>query len=123
MTEPRHTQGVKCPKEFKGPFKYYSGCMLRCQSTKGGDTAALDIRGYGYLTGKGHGAHGYSDEKATDIQDQLGKYAEVAMNAYPLLMEALTLVRDSWEDPELGWKASAAVEAALRKATPEGGEE
>lgn len=37
-----------------------------------------DVRGWGYLTGKG--ALGLSDERAEDIQDQLGGFIAEAMN-------------------------------------------
>lgn len=40
-----------------------------CASPIGGSHKVCDIRGWGYLTGKGHGALGLSDEEARAIQE------------------------------------------------------
>ena len=40
----------------------------------------IDIRGWGYLTGKGSGALGWGDEKAIEVQDAIGKRIVTLMN-------------------------------------------
>lgn len=88
------------PNEFKPPFKHdiHTG-TIRCQSTKGGEAPALDIRGFGYLTGGGYGAHGYSEDKAVEIQDRFGKWVETALNSYTAMLEALGKFPDECDYP------------------------
>lgn len=38
----------------------------------GGETVICDMRGWGYLTGHGHGALAMSDEDAWKAQDEMG---------------------------------------------------
>lgn len=40
----------------------------------------LDIRGWGFLTGKGHEALGLHPAKATVIQDEIGEYVTKLLN-------------------------------------------
>lgn len=47
-------------------------------SLKGGDTHIADVRGWGYLTGGGHGALGLSGEEGARIQDQRGRFIAAA---------------------------------------------
>lgn len=49
----------------------------------------LDIRGWGYLTGKGHGALGLSDEEAIEIQKANAAFIVRAANCHAELIEAL----------------------------------
>ena len=64
-------------KPFKTPFWYddegYS--IMDAYGNK-----VIDIRGWGYLTGKGSGAKGYKSEKAKAIQDNIGKRVAELMN-------------------------------------------
>jgi hypothetical protein len=50
-------------------------------SAKGGEARVLDIRGWGYLTGKGHGALGLDPKTACDDQDALGQFVVDACKA------------------------------------------
>lgn len=47
-------------------------------SEKGGETKIFDIRGWGYLTGLGHGALGLPHEEAKAIQTANGRLAAAA---------------------------------------------
>ncbi len=40
----------------------------------------FDIRGWGYLTGKGSEALGMDEDKAAEIQDNIGKHIVELMN-------------------------------------------
>lgn len=67
------------PPFFKPPFRHESGLIL-CRGTKEGDSIVLDVRGWGYLTGKGCGAHGMTDYAAISVQDQFGEWVAHALN-------------------------------------------
>jgi hypothetical protein len=54
-------------------------------SLKGGDAKVCDIRGWGYLTGKGHGALGLPEAEAIAIQEANARLIAAA----PELFEAL----------------------------------
>ncbi|MCX5516179.1 hypothetical protein C3941_19505 [Kaistia algarum] len=57
------------------------GSQIVGASAKGGDTLVIDIRGWGYLTGKGHGALGLSFEPARAAQDALAEFIIAACRA------------------------------------------
>lgn len=57
-------------------------------SAKGGETKLFDVRGWGYLTGKGHGALGLSPDDAVKVQAEWARMAAAA----PDLLEALKAV-------------------------------
>ena len=40
----------------------------------------LDLRGWGYLTGKGAGALGLTEEDAAKVMDQFGKWVVMRLN-------------------------------------------
>lgn len=82
-----------------GPWKVgYRGLDVVAPSLRGGEAKVCDIRGWGYLTGKGHGALGLSEDEATAIQtanarliaaspdllsalkDLLAEYVDVSLN-------------------------------------------
>lgn len=66
---------------FKGdlrlsPFK----TNLLSDSPKGGDVKLFDVRGWGFYTGKGHGALGLSETEARAKQDANADFAAAAWN-------------------------------------------
>jgi hypothetical protein len=68
------------PKQFKGSF-YSAQCGQIYVRTKCGDTPVLDIRGWGYLTGRGGGL-ALSEDEAVKIQDQFEKWVVAALNYF-----------------------------------------
>ncbi len=50
-------------------------------STKCGDTTVLDVRGWGYLTGRGGGL-AMSEDDAVKVQDQFEEWVIAALNHY-----------------------------------------
>jgi tricorn protease-like protein len=66
------------------PFVVDHNGYVWATSAKGGQVviAKIQIRGWGYLTGGGHGALGLSDEKALEIQEQWRVMIETALNAF-----------------------------------------
>jgi hypothetical protein len=62
------------------------GRMIFGQSKKGGGAHVLDIRGWGYLTGKGGGALGLCEEQAIEAQKAIEAYVVAAWNAVPELI-------------------------------------
>lgn len=64
------------------------GRMIWGQSKKDGPAHVMDIRGWGYLTGRGTGALGLSYDDAIAAQKAVQAYAVAAWNAVPKLIEA-----------------------------------
>ncbi len=98
-----------------GPWTYdhLSGWINADQCCARGPMHVADIRGWGHLTGGGHGAHGMAREDAVKIQDANAK----AITAVPDFMEAaamMTAAEDSGGD--LWWKGFAKLKAAFTKA-------
>lgn len=62
---------------FRAPFTYdeHGTCIWDAATNK-----VLDIRGWGYLTGKGAAALGLSDVEATRLQDEIGKTVARLLN-------------------------------------------
>ncbi len=52
--------------------------QIWAKSLKGGDTHIADIRGWGYLTGGGHGALGLSDDEGLEAQRQIAAFIAAA---------------------------------------------
>ena len=50
----------------------------KISDTKG--TMVIDLRGWGYLTGKGHGALGLDQDTATKVQDRFGDELVTLLN-------------------------------------------
>lgn len=78
-----------------------------------------DIRGWGYLTGKGHGALGLDVEEAKAIQDANARLIAAA----PDMLEALRLVKQlyAYTGPDADGFAAMVertIDAALSKASP-----
>ncbi len=66
------------PIQFKGPF-YGCGHMGKIfVRRETGDTTVLDIRGWGYLTGKG--ALGMDNDEADKVMDQFEDWVIHALN-------------------------------------------
>lgn len=66
------------PSHFRGPFKYHpsAGCIF-----DGNGTHVLDVRGWGYLTGRGEGGLRILEGPAAIIQDQFGDWVAAALTA------------------------------------------
>jgi len=62
---------------FKPPFKYLN---FGTQIVDSNDQRMLDVRGWGYLTGKGCAALGLSDERAEQLQDAIGELVAKTLN-------------------------------------------
>jgi hypothetical protein len=77
------------------------GRMIFGQSKKGGHAHVFDIRGWGYLTGKGGGALGLSEEQAIEAQKAIEAYVVAAWNAVPELIALAR--RDGVEEP-VAWR-------------------
>lgn len=78
MTDPKELRRLAAAvKRFAAPWEHIHGGIW-CPSEKGGQTKFIDIRGWGYLTGGGHGALGLPSEEAAAIQDALGDYVAAA---------------------------------------------
>lgn len=77
-----------------------------------------DIRGWGYLTGKGHGALGLDVEEAKAIQDANARLIAAA----PEMFEALKMAREAFvvagSMPLSDADTLALIDAALTKASP-----
>lgn len=67
-------------KYFKPPFRYDrdGSCVFDAAGNM-----ILDVRGYGYLTGRGSGALGLPDAEACAIQDEIGRHLADLLNAEP----------------------------------------
>jgi len=79
-----------------GPWSVgYHGSDIHCVNVKIGGTAKLfDVRGWGYLTGMGHGALGLPEDKAIEIQNANARLAASA----PELLAAAKLALNTAED-------------------------
>lgn len=101
-------------KHTPGPWRvgYRSLHILADNAKAGGDAMICDIRGWGYLTGKGHGALGLPPEQAAAIQDANARLIAAA----PELLEALKECAASAGFQYMTFEARGRVEAALAKA-------
>ena len=67
------------PRKMHGPYKTDPfGAKIYGTSDKGGDCTVLDIRGWGYLTGRGQGALGMDDHPAMIEQQRFAGQANSA---------------------------------------------
>lgn len=73
--------------------------QIWAKSLKGGDTHIADIRGWGYLTGGGHGALGLSDDEGLEAQRQIAAFIAAANPAtvLDLIAEVAALRGAKWE--------------------------
>lgn len=82
MSEAKHTPGPWKPG--------YRLLNVVAENAKiGGETPVCDIRGWGYLTGKGHGALGLSQEEAVAIQTANANLIAAAPDMLVALTSAL----------------------------------
>lgn len=81
--------GDRVKKWIDGPWRVDNmGLGIWCDHKEKGANKLLDIRGWGFLTGKGHGALGLDSEEAESIQIAIGNVAAAA----PAMVEALEMV-------------------------------
>ena len=66
-----------CYAPWKPPFRYE---RFGTQIVDSRDNRIVDVRGWGYLTGKGGGL-GMSEDQAEKIQDRIGEQVAAALNA------------------------------------------
>lgn len=76
------------------------GSDVWCQSLKGGETRHIDVRGWGYLTGQGHGAMGLSADEAMALQAQLAHRVVNSVNDVPVLLAEITRLTAALADAE-----------------------
>lgn len=67
------------PGKWSGNEPWPAG-WIAAPSLKGGDTHVADVRGWGYLTGGGHGALGLDGDAAVRIQAAIGVVIAEAVN-------------------------------------------
>lgn len=60
-----------------------------CENPKGGERKLFDIRGWGFLTGGGHGALGLKAAEAKEIQRRDGLFAAHAREDIPWLLSRI----------------------------------
>lgn len=76
------TAGTPAPNiwsPWQPPFSY-SSAGTQIYDTRG--NRMVDMRGWGFLTGKGSGALGMPQDKAEVLQDKLGEQVALAINSY-----------------------------------------
>ena len=69
---------IKLPEQFKRPVKGTLGSVF-IEREKQGSVQILDIRGWGYLTGRGGGL-GINQDDAERVQDDFEKWVVNALN-------------------------------------------
>ena len=62
----------------EGAWAYHGAGHVWAPSLKGGQTRIIDVRGWGYLTGGGHGALGLDGDTAVAQQDKWGRFIALA---------------------------------------------
>lgn len=90
------------------------GLHIWGDSLKGGRTHVLDVRGWGYLTGGGHGALGLSEDDGIAAQRAIQAYVVAAWNAVPTLLSEIAALRGEVE------RWNSAYEIAHDQATANG---
>lgn len=77
------TPSAPPPTYLTGPYGTDAfGCKIYATTAKGGEwTSCLDVRGWGYLTGCGHGALGLSQAEATQEQARFAAWVVESLNA------------------------------------------
>jgi len=98
---------ARAEKALEGPWsRDVVGLGIWCPSRRGGETKIFDIRGWGYLTGHGHGALGLPSEEATAIQKANGDFVAHARIDIPALcQQALRAIELEAEKQELAMQA------------------
>lgn len=67
---------------WKPPFYYDDQGSMICDSE---DHMIIDIRGWGFLTGRGYAARGLRDEVAEGIQNRLGDFLTKLLNEHSVV--------------------------------------
>lgn len=72
----------KKPRALHGPYKAdeFNGLSIWGTDKDGDASRRLDVRGWGYLTGGGHGALGLSEHEAIDEQHRFARFVADALN-------------------------------------------
>ena len=126
------TGKTRMAEHFKGPWKVgYRAMDVLAPSAKGGDTKVCDIRAWGYLTGKGAGALGLTDDEAVAIQTANARLIAAAPDMLEALQRVASVIDDAGRVNERGLTHKlvlAVIAKALPDPTPpssipEGGEE
>lgn len=63
-------------------FKFWNNAIWREPDKIGGQAKVLDVRGWGYLTGNGHGAHGLDQNTAASAQEEFGELVTSLLNQH-----------------------------------------
>lgn len=123
---------AKLTEHTPGPWRtgYRSLHVVTDNAKIGGDAIIFDVRGWGYLTGNGHGALGLDPKEAVQIQKANARLAAAAPDMLEALLahEAALKHLESYEldmDPdrfeaiadELHAEAERLSAAAIAKAT------
>lgn len=101
MTEPKPSEAelreiAERARRHHAPGRWSRGpgAYIWAPSLKGGDNHVADVRGWGYLTGRGHGALGLSSEEAMKTQDAWGEHiATFCPEVVLALLDELEAVR------------------------------
>lgn len=106
-------------KHLPGPWRVgYKSLHVFADNTKiGGDAMVCEIRGWGYLTGNGHGALGLDPAEAAKIQDANARLIAAApdmLNALRVAYETLSASNLLANHPVAG--ARIVINDAIEKA-------
>lgn len=120
------TEPVERAGHTPGPWRVgYGSLHVFADNAKiGGDAMVCEVRGWGYLTGKGHGALGLSSDEAAAIQDANARLIASAPDLLDALKTAKETIRawhgpNAWEIYDRASPEMKVINAALLKA--EGG--
>lgn len=86
------TEAEHASEPFGLPWSVGPHGAVWCQSLKGGETRPIDIRGWGYLTGKGHGGLGLAYDEAVVIQERWAERIVRAVNDEATLRAKLSTI-------------------------------
>lgn len=105
---------------FPGDWQQGDSGFIWSESLKGGDCHVADVRGWGYLTGKGEGALGLSPDTASRIQHEVGALLSAAPDLYEALSELVEVcapnIYPQPDKPDSAWAKLERARAALSKA-------
>jgi hypothetical protein len=121
MKEKSDHQSLTWRTVWPGEWTCDNAGYIWADSLKGGRTHMIDVRGWGYLTGRGSGALGLASADAERLMDDLGKLLCAApdlLEAATLALEDLYIKADKDEEPDQ-WSSVKALRAAIAKATGE----
>lgn len=107
-------------KHTPGPWAVgYRAVDVVCTNVKiGGPAKLFDVRGWGYLTGNGHGGLGLDDETAYEIQKANAALAAAAPDLLACLIETLEIATRN-EEGEFADRARAAISKATGTPAPQ----